>query len=57
MITYYVLQPRLMKETLKNVFLGPYNCGKCLARINHSKHPFVWQVCKIAIPTNISSTP
>ncbi|KAL5262838.1 hypothetical protein ACHWQZ_G008284 [Mnemiopsis leidyi] len=37
-------QPRLMKETLKNVFLGPYNCGKCLARINHSKHPFVWQI-------------
>lgn len=37
-------QPRLMKETLKNIFLGPYNCGKCLARINGNDHAFVWQI-------------
>lgn len=42
-------QPRLMKEVLKNIFLGPYTCGKCLGQINHSKHPFVWQVSGLEV--------
>ena len=37
-------QPRLMRESLKNVVLGPYTCGNCLAKTNNSKHPYLWQV-------------
>ena len=42
--TIYNFQPKLIAETVKNIFIGPYTCGNILAKINNSKTPLVWQV-------------